>query len=175
DVQDSDGADVINVPLGEDYPAGLLVVQDGSNEPETVFADPEDGEIQNFNTNFKFVSLADFATDFANLPAYDPNAFDPRNPETRTLINGVASGDTTQDSTVLWTRSLVLGNVTFEYATDAEFENIVGTVEAEVTDPTGHVKVNITVLEPGTDYFYRVSDAAGDFELGEFHTSAEVG
>ncbi|MEL7075050.1 MAG: phytase [Cyanobacteria bacterium J06582_2] len=175
DVQDSDGADVINVPLGEDYPAGLLVVQDGSNEPETVFADPEDGEIQNFNTNFKFVSLADFATDFANLPAYDPNAFDPRNPETRTLINGVASGDTTQDSTVLWTRSLVLGNVTFEYATDAEFENIVGTVEAEVTDPTVPVKVNITGLEPGTDYFYRVSDAAGDIELGEFHTSAEVG
>ncbi len=175
DVEESDGADVVNVPLGEDYPAGLLVVQDGSNEPAVVFGDPEDGEIQNFNTNFKFVSLADFADTFPNLPPYDPNAFDPRNPEARTLINGVASGDTTQDSTVLWTRSLVLGNVTFEYATDPEFNHLVGTVEAEVTDTTIPVKVEVEDLTPGTDYYYRVTDAAGDTEVGEFSTSEELG
>ena len=175
DVEESDGVDVINVPLGEDYPAGLLVVQDGSNEPAVVFGDPEDGEIQNFNTNFKFVSLVDFASAFANLPTYDPNAFDPRNPEPRTLINGVASGDTTQDSTVLWTRSTVLGNVTFEYATDAEFNNIVGTVDAEVTNTDVPVKVDITNLDSATDYYYRVSDAAGDTAIGEFSTSTEVG
>ena len=175
DVEESDGADVTNVPLGEDYPAGLLVVQDGSNEPAVVFGDPEDGEIQNFNTNFKYVSLADFADTFPNLPPYDPNAFDPRHPEARTLINGVASGDTTQDSTVLWTRSLVLGNVTFEYATDPEFNHIVGTVEAEVADTNVPVKVDISDLEPGTDYYYRVTDAAGDIETGEFSTSEELG
>ncbi|VEP13134.1 conserved hypothetical protein [Hyella patelloides LEGE 07179] len=174
-VEESDGADITNVPLGDDYSAGLLVVQDGSNTPEVVFPDPEDGEIQNFNTNFKYVSLADFADIFPNLPPYDPNAFDPRNPETRTLINGVASGDTTQDSTVLWTRSTVLGNVTFEYATDAEFNNIVGTVDAEVTDTTLPVKVEIGDLEAGTDYYYRVTDGAGDTETGEFTTSAELG
>ena len=174
-VEESDGADVTNVPLGDDYPAGLLVVQDGSNTPEVVFPDPEDGEIQNFNTNFKYVSLADFADVFPNLPPYDPDAYDPRNPEARTLINGVASGDTTQDSTVLWARSLVLGDVTFEYATDAEFENIVGTVEAEVTDSTLPVKVDITDLEAGTDYYYRATDAAGDTEIGKFNTSTEVG
>ncbi len=175
DVEESDGADVINVPLGDKYPAGLLVVQDGSNEPAVVFGDPEDGEIQNFNTNFKFVSLADFEETFANLPAYDPNAYDPRNPEARTLINGVASGDTTQDSAVLWTRSNVLGNVTFEYATDADFNHIVGTVNAEVTDTSIPVKVEIEDLTPGTDYYYRVTDAAGDTEVGEFSTSAEIG
>ena len=82
-VAESDGADVINVPLGEDYPAGLLVVQDGSNEPAVVFGDPEDGEIQNFNTNFKYVSLADFEDLLPDLPPYDPNAFDPRNPVNR--------------------------------------------------------------------------------------------
>ena len=173
-VSESDGADVTNIPLGEDYPAGLLVVQDGSNEPAVVFGDPEDGEIQNFNTNFKYVSLADFADVFPNLPPYDPNAFDPRNPETRTLINGVASGDTTQDSTVLWTRSLVLGNVTFEYAIDPELENVVGTVDAEITDTNLPVKVEIEDLESGTDYYYRVTDAAGDTEIGEFSTSAET-
>jgi myo-inositol-hexaphosphate 3-phosphohydrolase len=95
-VEESDGADITNVPLGDDYPAGLLVVQDGSNTPQVVFGDPEDGEIQNFNTNFKYVSLADFAELFPNLPQYNPNAFDPRNPQARTLINGVASGDTTE-------------------------------------------------------------------------------
>lgn len=174
-VEESDGADVINLPLGEDYPAGLLVVQDGSNTPEVVFGDPEDGEIQNFNTNFKYISLADFADVFPNLPPYDPNAYDPRNPEARTLINGVASGDTTQDSTVLWARSTILGDVTFEYATDAEFNNIIDTVEAEVTDSTLPVKVNINNLEAGTDYYYRVVDAAGDTETGEFTTSTEVG
>ncbi len=71
--------------MGKDYPAGLLVVQDGSNEPAVVFPDPEDGEIQNFNTNFKFVSLADFADIFPHLPQYDPSAFDPRNPQRRTF------------------------------------------------------------------------------------------
>ena len=92
DVEETDGIDVTNVPLGEDYPAGLLVVQDGSNEPAVVFADPEDGEIQNFNTNFKYVSLIDFAEVFPDLPPYNPNAFDPRNPEDRTS-NDVASTD----------------------------------------------------------------------------------
>ncbi len=174
-VEESDGADIINVPLGEAYPSGLLVVQDGSNTPQIVFPDPEDGEIQNFNTNFKYVSWADVADIFPNLPQYDPNAYDPCNPEARTLINGVASGDTTQDSTVLWTRSNVLGDVTFEYATDAEFNNIVGTVIKEVTDPNLPVKVEVTDLQPGTDYYYRVTDAAGDTEIGEFTTSTEIG
>ena len=174
-VEESNGADIVNVPLGDNYPAGLLVVQDGSNTLEVVFPDPEDGEIQNFNTNFKYVSVTDLFDTFPNLPQYNPNAFDPRNPEAQTLINGVASGDTTQDSTVLWTRSIVLGNITFEYATDAEFNNIVGTVITEVTDPNLPVKVEVTDLQPGTDYYYRVTDAAGDTEIGEFTTSTEIG
>ena len=174
-VEESDGADVINVPLGDKFPAGLLVVQDGSNESAVVFPDPEDGEIQNFNTNFKYVSLVDFADIFPNLPAYNPNAFDPRNPQPNTLINGIASGDTTQDSTVLWARSTVLGTVTFEYSTDADFNNIVGTVDAEVTDINLPVKVEIDGLTAGTDYYYRVTDAAGDSLSGEFTTSAEIG
>ena len=97
------------------------------------------------------------------------------NPETRTLINGVASGDTTQDSTVLWTRSNVLGNVTFEYATDADFNHIVGQVDVEVTDTNLPVKVAISDLTPGTDYYYRVTDNAGDTAIGKFSTAQELG
>ena len=112
---------------------------------------------------------------FPELPAYDPTAFDPRNPQPNTLINGVASGDTTQDSTVLWARSTVPGTVTFEYSTDADFSNIVGTIDAEVTETNLPVKVELEDLTAGTDYYYRVTDAAGDRLIGEFTTSAEVG
>ncbi|MDJ0678707.1 MAG: phytase [Xenococcaceae cyanobacterium MO_167.B52] len=174
-VEESDGADIINVPLGDSYPAGLLVVQDGSNTPQVVFPDPEDGEIQNFNTNFKYVSLADFADIFPNLPKYDPNAFDPRNPQARTLVNGLASGDTTQDSTVLWARSTVLGDITFEYSTDSNFNTILGTINTQVIDTTLPIKVEVIGLEAATDYYYRVTDAAGDSEIGEFTTSTEMG
>ena len=125
DVEETDGIDVTNVPLGEDYPAGLLVVQDGSNEPAVVFADPSDGEIQNFNTNFKYVSLIDFAEIFPNLPPYDPNAFDPRNPEDRTS-NDLASSEP-----------------------DAELTPVFGTLEGDTIDFTG--TENLVVAGEGDD------------------------
>ena len=96
-------------------------------------------------------------------------------PSADTLPNGVASGDTTQETTVLWTRSTELGNVTFEYATDPNFSSIIDTVVAEVTDPLQPVKVEISDLNPGTDYYYRVTDSAGSTAVGEFTTSAALG
>ncbi|MEL7036136.1 MAG: esterase-like activity of phytase family protein [Cyanobacteria bacterium J06592_8] len=96
-------------------------------------------------------------------------------PEVNTLPNGVASGDTTQDSTVLWARSLAEGEITFEYSTDADFSNIVGTVTATVEETNIPVKVEITELEAGTDYYYRVTDAAGTTAEGIFETAAEMG
>ena len=132
-VEESDGIDVTNVPLGEDYPAGLLVVQDGSNEPAVVFENPFGGEIQNFNTNFKYVSLADFADTFSNLPPYDPNAFDPRNPEDRTSSD-LASGEP-----------------------DAESTSVFGTLEADTIDITG--TKNLVFAGEGDD---TVNVAEGD-------------
>ena len=32
-----------------------------------------------------------------------------------------------------------------------------------------------TAVTPGTDYYYRVTDAAGDTKIGEFRTSTEIG
>jgi len=49
---ETDGIDIVAVPVGADYPKGLLVVQDGYN------VDPA-GEKQ--NQNFKYVSWADVA------------------------------------------------------------------------------------------------------------------
>uniref|UniRef100_UPI0018E9E05C alkaline phosphatase D family protein n=1 Tax=Anaplasma marginale TaxID=770 RepID=UPI0018E9E05C len=89
--------------------------------------------------------------------------------------NGVASGDTNQNSTVLWTRSNNLGQVLFEYSTDPNFTTIVGSAAANVTDPNLPVKVNIANLTPATTYYYRATDAAGTTDKGQFRTSAPIG
>jgi 3-phytase/alkaline phosphatase D len=172
-VEESDGADVINVPLGEAFPFGLLVVQDGNNDPALTVED--EGEVENVSSNFKFVPWQNVAAAFPDFLKIDRTSYDPRTTTPTTLPNGIASGDTTQDSTVLWTRSTVTGTVTFEYSTDANFGSIAGTVTAEVTDPLAPVKVQITGLAAGTDYYYRVTDAAGVKLGGEFTTSAEAG
>ncbi len=92
-----------------------------------------------------------------------------------TLPNGVASGDVTQDSVVLWARSTVLGNVTFEYSTDVNFTGLAGSLTATVTDGEVPLKVEIDGLEAGTEYYYRVTDAAGLTKAGRFVTANEVG
>ncbi|MGD1701440.1 phytase [Dapis sp. BLCC M229] len=170
--QESDGADVINVPLGENFPNGLLVVQDGSNEPEVIQQDPEDGEIQNFNTNFKFIPWENVANAFEEPLEIDRFSYNPRQ-ISDSLINGIASGDTTQTSTVLWANSNSPGQITFEVATSPDFNNIIRTVKTNLANVP--VKVEITNLNPGTEYYYRVTDPAGSTEIGEFETAAELG
>ncbi len=95
--------------------------------------------------------------------------------EQDTLPNGVASGDTTENSTVLWTRSTVLGDVTFEYATDPNFNEIAGTAISTVSDVNVPVKVLIEDLEPNTEYYYRVTNDAGEQLTGQFTTPASEG
>jgi phosphodiesterase/alkaline phosphatase D-like protein len=87
--------------------------------------------------------------------------------------NQVASGDTTQTSTVLWTRSTAPGSVIFEYAADASFSSILGTFSQTVTDPLLPVKQEVQDLAPGTRYFYRVTDASGNMASGQFKTAAD--
>lgn len=170
---ESDGLDVINLPLGDAFPNGLLVVQDGANDPQNVVEDDE--ELENNSTNFKFVPFDDVANAFPEPLPIAPDSYDPRNPEAHSLINGIASGDTTQTSTVLWARSTFPGEVTFEYSTSADFSTLDGTAMATVTDIFQPVTVEVEGLDPGTEYFYRVTDAAGDSEVGVFQTSAPLG
>ena len=172
-VNESDGLDVINLPLGEEFPNGLLVLQDGANDPQNAVEDDE--ELENNSTNFKFVPWDGVANSFDNSLQINTSSYDPRNPQAQSLINGIASGDTTQNSTVLWARSTFVGEVTFEYSTDAEFNSVIGTVTANVDNINVPVKVEIEGLNPGTEYYYRVTDAAGDSAIGEFETSAEAG
>jgi len=76
-----------------------------------------------------------------------------------TLPNGVASGDATQTSVVLWTHSIALGEVTFEYSTFNDFGIIDGCETVAVVDVNQPVKVEISGLIPATQYYYRVIDA----------------
>jgi phosphodiesterase/alkaline phosphatase D-like protein len=92
-----------------------------------------------------------------------------------TLPGGVASGDVTQTSAVLWARSTVSGTLSFAYGTDSDLISDTLTVSAEVEDPTLPVKVEISDLTPGTTYYYRATDAAGTSAEGRFVTPAEVG
>jgi len=176
-VNESDGLDVTNVALGSAFPNGLLVVQDGANDPQN--AVPDDEELENNSTNFKFVDWAAVANAFETTLDIDTESYDPHEPDAPvggdTLPNGVASGDVSQDSVVLWTRSTALGDVTFEYSTDADFATIAGTATATVTDGDVPVKVEVDGLEADTEYFFRVTDAAGNSEVGRFLTAAEQG
>jgi phosphodiesterase/alkaline phosphatase D-like protein len=88
------------------------------------------------------------------------------------LPNGVASGDTTQTSSVLWARASVPGTLTFEYSTDAGFGSILGTQAVGVADPLAPERWLVPGLTPSTQYFYRATDAAGLTSSGTFRTSA---
>lgn len=77
-VEESDGADVVNVPLGRSFPKGLLVVQDGDNDPAVLLED--DGELENVNSNFKFIRWDSVANAFPTPLIVDTTGFNPREP-----------------------------------------------------------------------------------------------
>ena len=93
-MQESDGADVINVPLGPNFPSGLFVTQDGSNEP----ANTVDGE--NVNSNFKLVPWENIANALPNFLNIDTTSYDPRNPANRTTFSGSFGSTNSDDVTV---------------------------------------------------------------------------
>jgi alkaline phosphatase D len=86
---------------------------------------------------------------------------------------GVASGDPLPDAVVLWTRLLPPDPlpdtdvaVEWEVATDAELGDVVASGSAIAVAALGHsVHIDVTGLEPDTEYHYR-------FRLGEFATPA---
>lgn len=92
------------------------------------------------------------------------------------LPNGVASGDVTQSSAVLWTRSeAVGGEVLFEYSTDPLFGTVDGSVTAGVVDAAVPLKTQISGLAPDTQYYYRATDTLGASAVGRFRTPVPAG
>ncbi len=92
-----------------------------------------------------------------------------------TMPNGVASGDVTQTTIVLWGRSTRVGTLRFEVARDAAFHTIIRTVDVQVVETAAGVRTLITGLQPGTQYYYRATDAAGATAQGQFSTAQAPG
>ena len=89
--------------------------------------------------------------------------------------HGVAAGETTQTSSVLWTRSTTIGELIFDIALDPEFNSLIGRYRASVIDSQIPVKLELDSLSPDTRYFYRVTDTVGVSAGGQFHTAASPG
>lgn len=92
-----------------------------------------------------------------------------------TLPNGVAAGDATPTSIVLWVHSTAEGMGTVEVATDPAFDTIVAEEEFTVTEPLVPVRIPISDLVPGTRYHYRATDAASSQATGTFETPVPPG
>lgn len=99
----------------------------------------------------------------------------PASTPAQTLPNGVACGDVDQSTIVLWARSDVVGTLVFEYATNPAFADVLGTLTADAVEPLGPVKVEVAGLTEATQYYYRVTDAAGNISQGRFRTPALLG
>lgn len=113
-VNETDGLEIINVPLGDGFPQGALFVQDGANEPQNAIENED--ELENNSTNFKFVPWEevvsaldlDDATD-TQLPglvfgSVDADQFDSLLPDAKMFVGDdqilfTGSGDDYVDTT----------------------------------------------------------------------------
>ncbi|MBX7166413.1 MAG: alkaline phosphatase D family protein [Pirellulales bacterium] len=93
----------------------------------------------------------------------------------QSLPQGVAAGDTTVDSSILWTRSTVTGQVRFDVATDPGFTNVVVSNQVNVANAAIPIKSSVTGLTADTQYYYRARNAAGVTSSGQFRTLAAPG
>ena len=91
------------------------------------------------------------------------------------LPNGVASGDVTSDSIVLWARTTVPGNVEFTVHKSHRDARILQRQTVRVANTNIPAKASLTNLDAGTRYVFEVSDAEGARKLGTFRTADAPG
>jgi alkaline phosphatase D len=84
--------------------------------------------------------------------------------------NEVAAGDITTNSAVLWTHATVLGPVRFTLSTNAALNPVQFETETNATDALLPVKVAVSNLVPGMQYYYQVTDSAAHAAAGQFRT-----
>ncbi|MCQ6281339.1 glycerophosphodiester phosphodiesterase family protein [Bacillus sp. EB600] len=89
------------------------------------------------------------------------------------ISHGVASGDVTETSALLWARTNDQANVQFEVSTDSSFQHpfITKTVHADAEHDFA-VKVKINDLHPDTTYYYRAHAVSSHYTVnGSFKTA----
>lgn len=88
--------------------------------------------------------------------------------------HGVASGDVTADSAVLWTLADNGDRLLAEVAPDAAFAGDVTTIETETSAGRDFtVKVRVEGLTPGTRYWYRFRAGTAVSDTGMFSTAPD--
>ncbi len=88
------------------------------------------------------------------------------------LPNGVASGDTTQTSTVLWARSTLSGNVIFQVK---DADTVVFEQSVPVINPRIPAKLTVNNLTAGKQYTYTVTSPDRVIKTGSFKTASAEG
>ncbi len=88
---------------------------------------------------------------------------------TLSFPNGVASGDTTHDSTILWTRSAVKGVLQFEVFHKGNLKVKEDVLVEDVNKP---VKLKVKQLDPDRNYDFKVTGPDGKAITGHFKTAA---
>lgn len=97
------------------------------------------------------------------------------------FTHGIASGDPTQSSIILWTRAIPTDNnyngsiaIGWEVATDSQFTNMVTNGFARTNSEKDYtLKVDAIGLSPGTEYFYRFMSANSMTQTGRAKTLPE--
>lgn len=132
------------------------------------------------HTRRRFVSAAGMAaavTVVAPLGTTVSTAASRRRPLSRrgTFPTGVASGDPTPGSIILWTRldgEESTRSVRLEIARDKDFRRVVTRTFVEVGPKTDHnVVVLVGNLDPREEYWYRFSSAQRSSRIGRFRTA----
>jgi phosphodiesterase/alkaline phosphatase D-like protein len=113
------------------------------------------------------------------VAACDDNGSPPSTPapqsESATFALGVASGDVTPDSAMLWTRADGAESVTAEIATTDDFSEDMTEIAAETSgDRDFTVKVVADGLQPGTRYYYRFRAGDETSATGTFVTAPDA-
>jgi alkaline phosphatase D len=92
--------------------------------------------------------------------------------DTEVFTHGVASGDVTDDSVVLWTRAEGVDSVTVEVAEDEGFARNRIEIDGSTSEERDFtVKVNVDDLGSDTRYYYRFRDGASLSPTGTFITA----
>lgn len=90
-----------------------------------------------------------------------------------TLPNGIAAGDATATSVVLWTRSTQAGAIEFRYWRSNTSPRKADTIQVQ-SDGLNPVKIEIKDLLPGRRYTYRITDSSGASVKGTFRMPREA-
>ena len=134
-VQESDGADVINLPLGPNFPYGVFITQDRANDPATIVDD------ENISSNFKLVPWENIANALPNPLKIDTTSYDPRNPVPQPRLTNYEFTNLPKLGTTTKGQDIFLGGFSGLYfqgiASNGNLQFVTHTDRGPNGDPTG--------------------------------------